>query len=102
MSRKKYMECGTTRPRRECPFMTLDGCTWPGGCQPILVLCEGCGRIEECPDGLYCNATPQPLLKWGEHKKCNMATHIQRSKVVSKTKMNPLKASKKKRKKNAD
>lgn len=97
MNVKRYMECGTVRPNRPCPHMSLDGCQLIGGCQPVLVLCEGCKRIEEYPEASYCAVAPQPLRKWANGKVCNMATHIEREQVVAAKKINPLKASKKAR-----
>jgi len=92
MGKHRYMECGTIRPGRPCPFMTLDGCDFEGGCQPILVLCEGCKHVEEWPDGLYCGAYPQPLIKW--RTICNTATHLKKRVEPQEKKVNPIKKSK--------
>lgn len=60
--------------------------------QEIIDKCEGCNRIQEFDGSKFCNTYPQPAAKWrlGD---CNFATHIVRE-TKSKTKINPLKASK--------
>ncbi|KAB1443773.1 PxxKW family cysteine-rich protein [Pseudodesulfovibrio senegalensis] len=62
--------------------------------EPIVEKCEGCERIVAVEEGKYCPTYAQPERKWA-HGVCNFATHV-RASVDSegKTKVNPLKASK--------
>lgn len=94
MGGKRYMECGMIRPGRECPFMSLDGCEFPGECQPILKQCEGCSHIEEWNGEFYCSLSPQALLKWGNGA-CNAATHLRKRIEGQEEKSSPTKAPKK-------
>lgn len=88
------MLCVTVKEKVECPFMTAAGCSYIGGvCQPVVEACAGCKRIAEFPTGLYCTATPDPAAKW-KRGRCNLATHVVDAAPVNKSKVNPLKASK--------
>lgn len=90
------MKCTTIKVNTECPFMAADGCSYNGGvCQPIVEACQGCKRAVEYPSGWYCQAVPDPAVKW-RNGKCNLATHVTDDAAISeKAKVNPLKASKK-------
>jgi hypothetical protein len=88
------MICTTIRNEKECPFMTAQGCSYNGGiCHVIVEQCEGCKRSEKFPSGWYCNACPDPSVKW-KNGNCNLATHVSSIVVGKKAKVNPIKASK--------
>jgi hypothetical protein len=88
------MICQTIRKGNECNFMTAKGCGYNGGlCHEIVEACKGCGRASEIESGWYCSACPEPAIKW-KSGNCNLATHVTSTVVVAKTKINPLKASK--------
>jgi hypothetical protein len=90
------MICTTVRKGDECVFMTAQGCSYNGGtCLPIIEKCEGCKRVKEYEAGRYCIACPDPGAKW-KNGNCNLATHVVEEKTKSKTKINPIKASKRK------
>lgn len=55
--------------------------------------CTGCERIANLEGKMYCSAYSNPTSKWkGGH--CNLATHVKLAIATEKTKVNPLKASK--------
>ena len=88
------MICDTVRKGSECPFMTAQGCSYNGGiCHEIVEQCDGCNRTSEYEAGWYCNAFPQPSMKW-KNGACNFATHVAAESNSKKAKLNPLKASK--------
>ncbi|MGD8520928.1 MAG: PxxKW family cysteine-rich protein [Desulfobacterales bacterium] len=88
------MNCTTIKQGKECPFMTKTGCSYNGGiCHQVVEQCNGCDRGTEFSSGWYCTACPDPSLKW-KLGNCNLATHIKADSGSSKTKLNPLKASK--------
>lgn len=92
------MLCQTIKQGTECFFMGKQGCTFNGGtCHTIVESCQGCNRILNTDHGAYCQSCPDPAAKW-RNRPCNLATHIKRDneKVV---KINPLKASKRSKKK---
>ncbi|MEW6078072.1 MAG: PxxKW family cysteine-rich protein [Thermodesulfobacteriota bacterium] len=92
------MQCSTVKTNTECPLMTAKGCSYKGGvCLPIVEACQGCKRAVEYPTGWYCSATPDPAKKW-KNGPCNLATHVETTPVETKTKVNPLKASKRSQK----
>jgi len=88
------MVCQTAKVGVNCMFMKKAGCSFKGGkCYNIIDSCEGCDRIEEHPSGRYCKSYADPISKWSNGK-CNFATHTIIENSVTKTKLNPLKASK--------
>jgi hypothetical protein len=89
------MHCETIKPGIDCTFMTKKGCSFNGGkCRPVVEACEGCDRILNGGEEHFCNAFPDPSVKW-RRGPCNLATH-QKGNGGPKTeqKINPLKASK--------
>jgi hypothetical protein len=60
---------------------------------PISEKCEGCERIVEAADTKYCKTYVSPEAKW-RLGLCNFATHVKLELATAKTKVNPLKASK--------
>lgn len=60
--------------------------------QPVIDKCEGCDRIRAFDEQQFCSTYPNPARKWADGR-CNFATHI-KSETGGKTKVNPLKASK--------
>ena len=60
---------------------------------PIDEKCEGCDRIVEAASVKYCQTYVSPEAKW-KLGLCNFATHIKTELATTKTKVNPLKASK--------
>ena len=90
------MDCATIKKGTECAFMTSKGCSYNGGiCHQIIDQCEGCKRGTELSSGWYCSACPDPSIKW-KNGNCNLATHVTIESNKAKTKINPLKASKRK------
>ncbi|RJQ52515.1 MAG: hypothetical protein C4530_18910 [Desulfobacteraceae bacterium] len=88
------MLCTTVRQGKECPFMTAKGCSYNGGiCHEIVEKCNGCNRTVQVTASWYCSACPDPSLKW-KNGNCNLASHIVTAVAANKTKVNPLKASK--------
>jgi hypothetical protein len=88
------MICDTIRKGSECGFMSANGCSYNGGaCHELVEACQGCGRSSELDSGWYCTACPEPAIKW-KNGNCNLATHVTTTTTTSKTKLNPLKASK--------
>lgn len=60
--------------------------------QPVVEQCAGCDRIRSFEGQEFCGSYPVPARKWAGGK-CNFATHI-KAEGSAKTKVNPLKASK--------
>ena len=90
------MVCATIKKGLECFFMTPKGCSYKGGlCHQIVDQCDGCNRGSEFSAGWYCTACPDPSIKW-KNGNCNLATHVTSASTTAKTKLNPLKASKRK------
>ncbi|MBW2226766.1 MAG: PxxKW family cysteine-rich protein [Deltaproteobacteria bacterium] len=88
------MVCTTVRKGLDCPFMTAKGCSYNGGiCHETVEKCDGCNRSAEFSTKWYCTACPDPSLKW-KTGDCNFASHVTKQSSASKTKINPLKASK--------
>ncbi len=90
------MHCESIKPGIDCTFMTKKGCSFNGGkCRPIVESCEGCERVLQANGDRYCNAFPDPSVKW-RRGTCNLATHQKGNGKGAKTeqKINPLKASK--------
>lgn len=63
------------------------------GRQPVVEPCDGCARIFEFNDDMYCQTYPTPAAKW-RLGKCNFATHVKEAVAIDQVKLNPLKASK--------
>ena len=85
--------CETTRKGKKCTFMSTQGCSFNGGsCAEIIEACTGCNRSEEHDAGWFCAAFPEPSVKW-KNGNCNLATHLQQT-AEAKSKINPIKASK--------
>ena len=60
---------------------------------PIVEQCNGCERIVEVNAVQYCKTYASPSAKW-RLGICNFATHVKPEIVTAKTRVNPLKASK--------
>jgi len=60
---------------------------------PINEKCEGCDRVVEASSTKYCQTYVSPDSKW-KLGLCNFATHVKVELATTKTKVNPLKASK--------
>ncbi len=88
------MLCTTLKPKKDCKFMSPQGCKYrEGACKPIVEQCEGCDRTEEFNGVKYCKISPEPAIKW-QFGLCNLATHKKPVYVEESKKVNPLKASK--------
>ena len=88
------MICTTVKEGTECLFMSAKGCTYSGGfCHEIIEKCKNCDRSTELSSKWYCTACPEPAVKW-KNGVCNLASHVSTSTAKAKTKINPLKASK--------
>jgi hypothetical protein len=88
------MLCATIREGQECTFMAKKGCSYTNGeCEPAVDPCQGCGRLTEVKAGVFCATCPAPATKW-RLGLCNQATHVKEQIVIEKTKLNPIKASK--------
>lgn len=59
----------------------------------IVEQCNGCDRIIEVNALQYCKTYASPAAKW-RLGICNFATHVKPEIVTAKTRVNPLKASK--------
>ncbi len=64
-----------------------------GRFQPIIDKCEGCGRIVEQEEVLYCASYLYPATKW-KLGFCNFATHAKPEINIITVRINPLKAAK--------
>ncbi|MBI5440506.1 MAG: hypothetical protein HY900_04760 [Deltaproteobacteria bacterium] len=90
------MQCQTVKQDKECFFWGAEGCSFGGGqCRPVVEKCEGCSRVEEWPQGRYCQSYPAPDKHWSIGL-CSMATHIKVEEEKTQKMLNPLKASKRK------
>ena len=90
------MKCNTIRPGKECGFMGRKDCKLPEKkCYPVVEFCKGCGKIEND----YCKSYAHPQVKWEMTGACPLATHIEKKAEEEKKKLNPIKASKKSKKK---
>ncbi|MBF0100380.1 MAG: PxxKW family cysteine-rich protein [Desulfobacterales bacterium] len=93
------MICTTIRKNTECTFMSSHGCNYVDGfCHPIQEKCDGCRRVLEYETGRYCQTCPDPKMKWTSGH-CNLATHVSNVQAEVKQKVNPLKQSKRMKKK---
>ena len=93
------MICSTVKEGADCAFMTKTGCGYNNGsCHPVVEQCEGCDRIVVLETGRFCKSYPNPSAKW-KTGRCNFATHVKAAVQVQQTKVNPLKASKRSKKK---
>jgi hypothetical protein len=59
----------------------------------IIEKCTGCNRIIEVNAAQYCKTYASPEAKW-KLGICNFATHVKPDIATAKTRINPLKASK--------
>ena len=59
----------------------------------IVEQCDGCERIVEVNAVQYCKTYASPTAKW-RLGICNFATHVKPEIMTAKTRVNPLKASK--------
>ncbi len=75
--------------------MTAEGLSFKGMImEPVVENCTGCERIVAVEDKSYCPTYAQPAKKWVRGI-CNFATHVKATvDKEGKTKVNPLKASK--------
>ena len=64
-----------------------------GSFSPIVEKCNGCERVVEFNAVQYCKTYASPSAKW-RLGICNFATHVKPEIVTAKTRVNPLKASK--------
>jgi predicted amidophosphoribosyltransferase len=77
--------------------MTGKGCSYNGGlCHQVVESCSGCNRSAEFDAGWYCTACPEPAVKW-KNGNCNFATHVATTSAGNRAKLNPIKASKRRR-----
>jgi len=60
---------------------------------PVVEKCTGCERIVTVDDNQYCRSYASPAAKW-KLGICNFATHEKPEIATAKTRVNPLKASK--------
>ncbi len=60
---------------------------------PVVEKCTGCERIITVNEGQYCRSYASPMAKW-RLGICNFATHEKPEIATAKTRVNPLKASK--------
>ena len=61
--------------------------------KPVVEKCEGCERIVEESGSKFCQTYMNPAAKW-RLGLCNFATHAKPEIVVTKIRVNPLKAAK--------
>ena len=90
------MVCTSVKEGYDCFFMEKKGCQFNGGsCHTVVEQCEGCQKVKDFPTGTYCLVFPDPAIKWRTGT-CNMATHLKGTTKKENSKINPLKASKRK------
>ena len=63
----------------------------------IIEKCVGCNKAIKIDDVYKCKVYSNPLSKWSYGINCPMATHIKKEKIIIEKKLNPIKASKKKK-----
>jgi hypothetical protein len=91
--------CQTVKSGIECSFMSKKGCSFLGGsCLVIAEPCNGCSRVIELASGTYCRIYPDPSTRWA-YGICPMASHVKKEVKEAVQKLNPLKASKRSKKK---
>lgn len=75
--------------------MTTEGLSFKGFIlSPVVENCTGCERATAFEDKTYCPSYAEPAKKWARGT-CNFATHVKATvDKEGKTKVNPLKASK--------
>lgn len=61
---------------------------------PVVELCEGCARTEEINGTKFCLKYQVPSFHWENEQICAFATHIERKRTDKKKKINPIKLSK--------
>ncbi len=61
---------------------------------PIISLCQGCKRVEQLSGKSVCSKYLVPSFHWENDQVCAFATHVQRIRQNIAKKINPLKASK--------
>jgi hypothetical protein len=97
------MKCNTIKLNKECAFMKKNGCSFEAGqCWAVLERCDGCNNKETYGDIEYCISYPSPTLIW--KMGCPKASHVVAARlkaIKAPQKINPLKASKRLRKKAA-
>jgi len=95
------MKCNIIKIGKECSFMKKNGCSFGSGqCLPILEKCNGCNNKETYGDKEYCISYPSPVLIW--QMQCPKASHVIAARlkaIKAPQKINPLKASKRLKKK---
>jgi len=76
-------------------IMTAEGLSFKGMIMhPVVENCTGCERVVAFEDKSYCPSYAHPDTKWARGV-CNFATHMKATvDKEGKTKVNPLKASK--------
>jgi hypothetical protein len=79
----------------EGAVMTAEGLTFKGVIlSPAVENCTGCDRVTTFEETSYCPCYAEPAKKWARGI-CNFATHVKATvDKTGKTKVNPLKASK--------
>ena len=101
MKGKKKMKCNTIKLNKECAFMTKNGCVQKDNkCLPVIDKCNGCNNIEVINDVEYCMSYPNPNQVW--IMTCPKASHVialRLKNIKAPQKINPLKASKRLKKK---
>lgn len=91
------MLCTSVRDKKNCVFMSKQGCSYNGGtCLPIVEQCEGCLKVETFETGKYCMVSAEPSLKW-KNGDCNFSTMTKVVFATTKQKVNPIKESKRKK-----
>lgn len=80
-----------------CAHNTSGACNFGEICHPIVESCQGCGRVltNIDPAGEYCGSYPLPEAQW-RRGTCPLASHVKLG-VEQAVKLNPLKASKRAR-----
>ncbi len=61
---------------------------------PAIELCDGCARTEEINGTKFCLKYQVPSFHWEDKQICAFATHIERKQSDKKKKINPIKLSK--------
>lgn len=92
------MKCVKVRKDKECVFAIKNGCSFINNtCNPIVDECNGCENTIVYDNITYCKSYMDPKIKWvnGRCPMCSVKINIKKDEH----KLNPIKASKKLRKK---
>ena len=83
----------STAKQAEALSNSVESLIGSGFFAPVVEKCTGCERIIEINAIQYCKTYASPAAKW-KLGICNFATHVKPDIAAAKSRVNPLKASK--------